>query len=44
MHAVGQKRPSDPLSLELNGCELPSRCWDLNLGPLGEWLVLLTAK
>lgn len=32
-----QKRASDPLSQELNGCELPSRCWHLILDPLDEW-------
>lgn len=28
----------------MGGCKLPSRCWDLNLGPLPEKQVLLTAE
>ena len=32
----GQKRVSDPLELEFNGCELPCGCWELNLGLLEE--------
>jgi hypothetical protein len=27
-----------------DGCELPCGCWELNLGPLKEHLVLLTAE
>lgn len=48
MHAVphrGQKRALGPLGLELQMLvELTCRCWDLNLGPLEEQLVLLTVE
>ena len=27
-----------------DGCELPCGCWELNSGPLEEWLVLLTTE
>lgn len=30
-----------PLELELESCELPCRCWVLNLSPLEEQPVLL---
>jgi hypothetical protein len=30
--------------LVTDGCEPPCGCWDLNLGPLEEQLVLLTAE
>ncbi|EDL00481.1 mCG113792, isoform CRA_a, partial [Mus musculus] len=29
---------------EIDGCELPCRCWELNLGPLEEQQVLLTTE
>lgn len=34
----------DALELELDRCELPCGCWDLNLGPLEEPTVLLTTE
>lgn len=42
----GQKRAFDPLGLELeiDGCELLCRCWELNLDPLEEQSVLLITK
>ena len=36
-----QKRASDPTT---DGCEPPCGCWELNLGPLEEQSVLLTAE
>jgi hypothetical protein len=36
-----QKRASDPIT---DGCEPPCGCWELNLGPLEEVLVLLTTE
>ena len=35
---------SDPLKLELDSCELPSGCQELNWGPLEEQPVLLTTE
>ena len=35
---------SDPLELELDSCELPCGYWVLNLEPLEEQSVLLTAE
>lgn len=35
-------RVLDSLELELDSCELPCGCWELNPGPLEEQLVLLT--
>ena len=35
---------SDSLDLELQSCELPCGCWELNLGPLEEQSVLLTTE
>jgi hypothetical protein len=40
----GQKRVLNPLELELDSCELPCGCCKLNLGPLEEQPVLLTAE
>lgn len=37
----GQKAALDPLELELRGCELPCKCWELNLQ---EHLALLTTE
>lgn len=34
----------DFLELELDGCELPCGCWELNSGPLVEQYALLTAE
>ena len=34
-----QKKASDPIT---DGCEPACGCWELNLGPLEEQLVLLT--
>lgn len=31
-----QKRPSDLLELVTDGCELPHKCWELNLVSLQE--------
>jgi hypothetical protein len=36
-----QKRASDPT---VDSCEPPCDCWDLNLGPVEEQSVLLTAE
>ena len=41
---LGQKRVLNPLELELDSCELPCGCCKLNLGPLEEQPVLLTAE
>lgn len=30
---AGLKRASYPLELELDGCELPCRCWEVNPNP-----------
>lgn len=38
----GQKSMSEPMELELDGCELPCECWKLNL--LEEHPVLLTTE
>lgn len=35
---------SDPLKLELNSCDLPCECWELNLGPLEQQGGLLTSE
>ena len=32
------------LKLELESCELPCGCWELNLGPLEEQLELFTTE
>lgn len=46
MHGAhrGQKNVSDPMKLELNGCELPSQFGELNSGSVEEQLVLLKAE
>jgi hypothetical protein len=38
---AGQMRALDPIT---DGCEPPRGCWELNLGPLEEQPVLLTAE
>ena len=35
---------TDPLELELHGCELPCWCWKLSAGPLEEQPLLLTTE
>lgn len=40
----GQKRALDPLELELDRCELPCLCWELNLGPWHIESVFLMAE
>lgn len=42
--AEAKKRLSNLLNLELDSCELPFRCWELDLGPLKELPVLLTTE
>jgi hypothetical protein len=39
----GQKKALDPLELVTDGWEVPCGCWESNLGPLDEQ-VLLTAE
>jgi hypothetical protein len=41
----GQGRASDSPGVGVtDGCELPSGCWELSLGPVQEHSVLLTAE